>query len=133
MKTIIISAIPFSGTSASEPRMLSSSGSDGSWSEGGALQIYSSVNQFSLTHSTRMKSQRCVTESVCSSYAVPLGGLQDGNALVLEERLEEQTQSSHHTHDHEDPQEQAVHHHGHILPVLDDLDRGKLISTLNDH
>ena len=43
------------------------------------------------------------------------------NDGVLEEGLEEEAQCPRHTHDHEDPQEEPVHHHGHVLPVLDHL------------
>lgn len=46
-----------------------------------------------------------------------------GGVVALEQRLHEEAQRSHHTHQDEDPQEEPVDHHGHVLPVLDDLGR----------
>lgn len=44
-----------------------------------------------------------------------------GCVVALEQWLHEETQSSHDTHQDEDPQEQAVYHHGYVLPVFNDL------------
>lgn len=55
---------------------------------------------------------------VCYSLSV----ICSGGVIALEQRLHEEPQCSHHTHQDEDPQEQTVDHHGHILPVLYDLD-----------
>lgn len=37
---------------------------------------------------------------------------------VLEERLQEHAHRAEHAHKHEDPQEEAVNHHGNVLPIL---------------
>lgn len=39
----------------------------------------------------------------------------------LEEGRQEEPHRAQHTHNHKHPQEQPVHHHGHVLPVLHDL------------
>lgn len=45
---------------------------------------------------------------------------------MLEERLQEETQGAHNTHNHKDPQEHPIYHHGNVLPVLNYLEiRGK--------
>lgn len=48
--------------------------------------------------------------------------------MGLEEGRQEEPHSAQHTYDHKHPEEQAVHHHGHVLPVLHDLraDRGPI-------
>lgn len=38
--------------------------------------------------------------------------------VVLEERLQEHAHCAEHAYKHKDPQEEAVNHHGNILPVL---------------
>ena len=55
-----------------------------------------------------------VAGSNARSFRAELLSWDDG---LLEDRLQEQAQRSHHTHDHEDPQEQTIHHHSHVLPV----------------
>lgn len=46
--------------------------------------------------------------------------------MGLEEGRQEKAHSAQHAHNHEHPQKQPVHHHGHVFPVLHDLwaDRG---------
>lgn len=41
--------------------------------------------------------------------------------MGLEEGRQKEPQGAQDAHEHEHPQEQPVHHHGHVLPVLDDL------------
>lgn len=60
---------------------------------------------------------KCVSKSLSDSLCV----IGSGCVVALEQRLHEESQRSHHTHQDEDPQEQTVYHHGHILPVLNDL------------
>lgn len=60
----------------------------------------------------------CVSECVCDSLCV----ISSGRVITLEQRLHEEPQSSHHTHQDEDPQEQTVYHHGYVLPVFYDLE-----------
>lgn len=49
--------------------------------------------------------------------------IKNGRVVTLEQRLHEEAQSPDHTHQHKDPQEETVDHHGHVLPVLNDLQR----------
>lgn len=60
----------------------------------------------------------CFNECVCDSLCIISGGC----IVALKQRLHEEPQSSHHTHQDEDPQEQTVYHHGYVLPVLYDLE-----------
>lgn len=46
-----------------------------------------------------------------------------GSGIVLEQRLQEHADSAKHTDEDKDPKEQAVDHHGDILPVLTHLHR----------
>ena len=48
-----------------------------------------------------------------------------GGGVVLEERLQEHADGAKDTDEDKDPEEQAVDHHGDILPVLTDLDGGE--------
>lgn len=59
-------------------------------------------------------------ESVSAS-----GRLEGVGGRVVEAGVGEDGQSSHGGEDHEDPEEHPVHHHGHVLPVLLQLDTGK--------
>lgn len=59
-----------------------------------------------------------VSERLCDSLCV----ISSGCVIALEQRLHEEPQSSHHTHQDEDPQEQTVYHHGYVLPVFNDLE-----------
>lgn len=45
----------------------------------------------------------------------------NGGVEALEEGLYEEAHRPDHTHKHKDPQEETVDHHGHILPVFNDL------------
>lgn len=47
-----------------------------------------------------------------------------GGGVVPEERLQEHADGAEDTDEHEDPKEQAVNHHGNVLPVLTHLERG---------
>lgn len=47
--------------------------------------------------------------------------LDDGSVVTLEERLHKEAHRPDHAHQHEDPQEEPVDHHGHVLPVFNDL------------
>lgn len=47
--------------------------------------------------------------------------INDRGVVTLKERLHEEAHRPDHTHQHEDPQEETVDHHGHVLPVLNDL------------
>ena len=49
--------------------------------------------------------------------------INNGSVVTLEQGLHEEADRPDHTHTHEDPQEEAVDHHGHVLPVFDDLQR----------
>lgn len=40
------------------------------------------------------------------------------DCVILEERLKEHAQRAEHAHEHKDPEEEAVDHHGDVLPVL---------------
>lgn len=52
--------------------------------------------------------------------------LQEGvGGIVLEERLEEHADGAEDADKDEDPQEETVNHHGYVLPVLADLERGQ--------
>lgn len=44
-----------------------------------------------------------------------------GSVVALEQGLHEEAERPHHTHTHKDPQEEAVDHHGHVLPVFNNL------------
>lgn len=61
----------------------------------------------------------CVRAHVCvyDSRCVISGGC----VVALEHRLHEEPQSSHNTHQDEDPQKETVYHHGNVLPVFYDL------------
>lgn len=57
--------------------------------------------------------------SLCAQPAEPSARRADGlNGVILEERLHEHAQRAEHAHEHEDPQKEAVNHHGNVLPVL---------------
>lgn len=47
-----------------------------------------------------------------------------GGGVVLEERLQEHANSAKDTDKDKDPEEQAVDHHGNVLPVFSHLDGG---------
>lgn len=49
--------------------------------------------------------------------------IQNGGVVTLEQRLHEEAQRPDHTYKHKDPQEETVDHHGHVLPVFNDLQR----------
>lgn len=49
-----------------------------------------------------------------------------GSGVVLEERLQEHANRAKDTDEDKDPKEQAVDHHGNILPVLTHLERGRV-------
>lgn len=49
-----------------------------------------------------------------------------GSGVVLEERLQEHANCAKDTDEDKDPKEQAVNHHGNILPVLTHLERGRV-------
>lgn len=49
-----------------------------------------------------------------------------GSGVVLEERLQEHADRAKDTDEDKDPKEQAVNHHGNILPVLTHLERGRV-------
>lgn len=49
--------------------------------------------------------------------------IQNGGVVALEQRLHEEAQRPDHTYKHKDPQEETVDHHGHVLPVFNDLQR----------
>ena len=67
---------------------------------------------------------RCVWGgAVCGEPSVHLQVVWGGCVVALEEGLHEEAHGARHAHQHEDPQEEAVHHHGHVLPVLDDLEQ----------
>lgn len=59
-----------------------------------------------------------ISDGVCDSLCV----VSCGCVIALEQRLHEESQRSHHAHQDEDPQKQAVYHHGYVLPVLYDLE-----------
>lgn len=40
------------------------------------------------------------------------------DCVILKERLQKHAQCAEHAHKHKDPQEEAVNHHGNVLPVL---------------
>lgn len=71
------------------------------------------------------------------SVSVMVHVLNDGGVVALKQRLHEEANGPDHTHQHKDPQEKTVDHHGHVLPVLNDLQRGRIryimsiISRLN--
>ena len=46
---------------------------------------------------------------------------------MVEAGISEDGQGAHSGEDYEDPEEHAVHHHGHILPVLPQLDGDRRI------
>lgn len=46
------------------------------------------------------------------------------DCVILEERLQKHAHRAEHAHKHKDPQEEAVDHHGNILPVLAHLWKG---------
>lgn len=45
----------------------------------------------------------------------------NGSVKTLEEGLYEEAHCPDHTHKHKDPEEETVDHHGHILPIFNDL------------
>lgn len=47
------------------------------------------------------------------------------DCVILEERLQEHAHCAKHAHKHKDPQEEAVDHHGNVLPVLAHLWMGR--------
>lgn len=47
--------------------------------------------------------------------------------VVLEERLQEHAHGAEHADEDEDPQEEAVDNHGHVLPVLAHLWTGRSV------
>lgn len=50
-----------------------------------------------------------------------LGGFERVSGCVVEAGVGKDSQGAHSGEDNEDPEEHAVHHHGHILPVLSQL------------
>lgn len=68
----------------------------------------------------------CVSECVRDS----LGVISSGRVIALEQRLHEEPQCSHDTHQDEDPQEQTVYHHGYILPVFYYLEPNQQVELL---
>lgn len=62
-----------------------------------------------------------------SVFVVGVGGRSawravDGlGCVILEERLQEHAHRAKHAHEHKDPQEEAVDHHGNVLPVFTHL------------
>ena len=66
----------------------------------------------------------CVGDSLCV--------LSSGCVVALEKRLHEEPQSSHHTHQDEDPEKQTVYHHGDVFPVLYDLEPNQQVGNITD-
>lgn len=58
--------------------------------------------------------------------------LGSGRVIALEKRLHEEPQSSHHTHQDEDPEKQTVYHHGDVFPVLYDLEPNQQVGAITD-
>lgn len=63
---------------------------------------------------------------MCDSLCV----ISCGRVVALEQRLHEESEGSHQTHQDEDPEEKAVYHHGDILPILDDLEPNQQVETM---
>lgn len=59
---------------------------------------------------------------LCALVCYSLSVISSGGVIALEKRLHKEPQCSHHAYQDEDPQEQTVYHHGHIFPVLYDLE-----------
>lgn len=67
-----------------------------------------------------------VPECACDSLCF----ISSGCVVALKQRLHEEPQRSHHTHEDEDPQKKTVYHHGHVLPVLYYLEPNQQVYTV---
>lgn len=49
--------------------------------------------------------------------------IDNGGVVTLEQGLHEEANRPNHTHTNKDPQEETVNHHGHVLPIFNNLKR----------
>lgn len=70
-----------------------------------------------------LKSELCFWGVIKVQLLVAVQLINNGSVVTLEQRLHEEAQRPDHTHTHKDPQEETVDHHGHVLPVFNDLSR----------
>ena len=63
-----------------------------------------------------------------SKVSVMVHVINNGDVVTLEQRLHEEADRPDHAHTHKDPQEETIDHHGHILPVFNDLQRQREVT-----